>query len=86
MYLELAGAAQVPQQDKPSPSPRGRHDEELAYAVELWSEDRARVEKVLARAFNISLARAIFRAALEENPGRRVVLSHGPRVVEDNGE
>jgi hypothetical protein len=74
----------VPQQDKSSAS--ARPDEELPYAVELWSENRLGVEKILARAFKISLARAIFRAALEENPGRRIVLRHGERIVEDNGE
>lgn len=66
--------------------PHEQHDEELPYAVELWAEDRKSVEKVLARAFRLSLARAIFRAALDENPGRRVVLRHGRRIVEDNGE
>ena len=69
----------MPQQDKAS------DDAELPYAIELWDETRGRVEKILARAFKISLARAIFRAALDENPGRRVVLRHGERIVEDNG-
>lgn len=67
-------------------SPDNSHDEELPYAVELWNDNRSGVEKVLARAFKISLARAIFRAALEENPDRRIVLRHGERIVEDNGE
>ncbi|HWF64672.1 MAG TPA: hypothetical protein VN685_08685 [Rhizomicrobium sp.] len=75
----------MPDQDKASSSRDGRHDE-LPYAVELWSKDRSHVEKVLARAFKISLGRAIFRAALDENPGRRIVLRHGERIVEDNGE
>ena len=74
----------MPQQDKPSPQSFGAA-EELSYAVELWSEDRKSMEKVLARASKISLARAIFFAALGENPGRRIVLRHGGRIVEDNG-
>jgi hypothetical protein len=74
----------VSQKDKASPTARG--DEDLPYAVELWSEDRQQAEKVLARAFRISLARAIFRAALDESPGRRIVLRHGDRIIEDNGE
>lgn len=75
----------MPQQERVSPrSPA--HDEELPYAVELWDESRRQVEKILARAFRVSLARAIFRAALDENPGRRIVLRHGERIVEDNGE
>ena len=70
--------------DKPSSFAESGNDE-LPYAIELWSEDRAQVEKILARAFRISLARAIFRTALEENPGRRIVLRHDGRVIEDNG-
>lgn len=72
----------MPQPDSPPQNP----NEELAYAVELWDENRKGIEKILARAFNISLARAIFRTALEENPGRRIVLRHGSHIVEDNGE
>lgn len=72
------------QQDKASP--HGRQEEELPYAVELWNDSRTGVEKILARAFRLSLARAIFRTALEESPGRRIVLRHGDRIVEDNGE
>src|SRR5436305_1124376 len=51
----------VPPQDKASPA---QEDEQLLYAVELW--DAQQVEKILARALTMSLARAIFRAALEE--------------------
>ena len=70
---------------QPDSTPANRTDE-LSYAVELWDEHRKSVEKIMARAANLSLARAIFRAALEENPGRRIVLRHGERIVEDNGE
>jgi len=77
----------VPHQHKKPASQDGSPDnDELSYAVELWTPDRKSVEKVVARAFTISLARAIFRAALDENPGRRIVLRHGERIVEDNGE
>jgi len=86
--MERGSASDVPEQDKAS-APGGHHDgsqsDELPYAVELWSERRERMEKVLARAFKISLARAIFRAALEENPGRRIVLRQRERIIEDNG-
>lgn len=75
----------MPQEDKAT-SPASSRDDELPYAVELWDENRRAVEKILARAFKLSLARAIFRAALEENPNRRVVLRHGARILEDNGE
>jgi hypothetical protein len=39
------------------------------------------VERVLARAVNASLARAIFTAAQSEHPGRRIALRHGNRVL-----
>jgi hypothetical protein len=59
--------------------------EELPYRVELWRADgRAEVERVLARALNPSLARAIFTAATAEHPGRRLTLSEGDRIVADS--
>ena len=53
MYLELVGA-EVAREDQSSPGSDGRR-EELSYSVECWSEDRKQVEKVLARAANITL-------------------------------
>ena len=41
--------------------------EKLPYCIELWAENNARVEKVLARAATASLARAIFSAACDEH-------------------
>lgn len=73
------------QQDEPQTPPAASEDEGLSYAVELWDEHHSGVEKILARAFRLSLARAIFRAALDENPGRRITLRHDGRVLEDNG-
>lgn len=70
------------QQDEASPSPASTQDEDLSYAVALW--DHAGMEKILARASRLSLARAIFRAAREENPGRRIVLRHGERILEQD--
>jgi hypothetical protein len=62
------------------PDPR----EELPYRVELWAADGTdAVERVLARALNLHLARAIFKAATEEHPQRRITLSEGPRVIAD---
>jgi hypothetical protein len=82
----LAGTIKVREQDEPKSPPIANKDDELPYAVELWDETRSDIEKILARAFKMSLARAIFRAALEENPGRKVTLRHAGRVVEDNGD
>ena len=76
----------MPQQKNTSSPPPITHDVELPYAVELWNENHSGMEKILARAFSVSLARAIFRSAREENPGRRIVVRHGDRVLdEDNG-
>ena len=61
--------------------------EKLAYRIELWGEpDGAAVERVLARALNAQLARAIFRAVLTEHPGRRITLRSGARLLADSRE
>ncbi|HZQ00887.1 MAG TPA: hypothetical protein VFB13_15205 [Reyranella sp.] len=66
------------------PEPEVR--EELPYRVELWHVDgHARVERVLARALSAQLAQAIFKAAQEEHPRRRITLSKGDQVISDSG-
>ncbi len=61
-----------------SPSARS---ERLPYRIELW--ERANVERVLARAQNALLARAIFKAARSEYPDRRITLCRGSRTIAD---
>jgi hypothetical protein len=56
----------------------------LPYVVEIWDLPRAKVEEVMARADTLAVARAIFEAAISENPSRRVVLRQGARVIEDH--
>jgi len=59
--------------------------EKLPYRVELWDADkRGTVERVLARALNATLARAIFKAAQSEYPSRRITLRHRRRIVSDS--
>jgi hypothetical protein len=59
--------------------------EELPYRVELWHIDGTdTVERVLARALKVQLAQAIFKAAAEEHPERRITLCKGPRVIADS--
>jgi len=80
-------------QDKPR---RGRiarasgaaaRSETLPYRIELWgTADGAAVERVIARAFNAPLARAIFQAAQSENPERRITLSRGARLLADSAK
>jgi hypothetical protein len=75
-------------QDKATISRTGipsRSTEELPYRVELWVADRAEiVERVLARAVSLQLARAIFKAAQGEYPERRITLRKGTRIVADS--
>ena len=60
----------------------GRHN--LPYRIELWNLQRQGVERLLARAANVTLARAIFIAAQNEYLGRYVVLRRGSQVVAES--
>ena len=55
--------------------------ERLPYRIELWNSDADLLERVLARALNAQLARAIFRAAQKEHPDGRILLRRGTRTV-----
>lgn len=67
---------------RPPPEPQ----DELPYSIELWrAEDAAAVERVLARASSAQLAHAIFNAARNEHPGRRITLQQGSRIIADSG-
>ncbi|MBV9539757.1 MAG: hypothetical protein JO167_00695 [Alphaproteobacteria bacterium] len=66
-----------------------RPPEDLPYRIDLWrpgGENGGGVERVLARAASMPLARAIFKAAQGEHPDRRITLSKGNRVVADSAE
>lgn len=58
--------------------------EDLPYSVELWAQTDRKIERVLARACNGELAKAIFTAARDEFPERRLTLSKDGRVVADS--
>jgi hypothetical protein len=63
----------------------GNPPDDLPYSVELWAQtDRDKIERVLARACNGELAKAIFTAARDEFPERRLTLSKDGRVVADS--
>jgi hypothetical protein len=66
-------------------SPAAQHDK-LPYRIELCGEDANAPERVLALALNSALARAIFKAAQKEYPGRRILLRRGDRTVADSAE
>jgi hypothetical protein len=62
-----------------------RPSEDLPYRIELWRADGEQgVERVLARAVTAQLAHAIFKAAQDEHPQRRITLCKGNRVVSDS--
>lgn len=68
-------------------SRRSGRAEALPYRIELWNAgDRSAVERVLARAINAPLARAIFKAAQNEHPNRRITLRRGSRLIADTVE
>ena len=58
-------------------------NEKLPYRIELWDHDGRSLERVLARALNASLARALFKAAQKEHPDRRILLRRGTRTIAD---
>ena len=55
--------------------------DQLPFAVEEWDATGNHIERVLARAANILLARAAFDGAAKIYPGRVLTLRHGTRVV-----
>ncbi len=58
--------------------------ENLPYRIEVWNSANDAVERVLARATNAQLARAIFNAAQNENPGRRLTVRRGSKIILDS--
>lgn len=60
--------------------------ENLPYRVELWDNPADQVQRLLARAANVLLARAIFKEAQTEYPGRRVTVSDGAKIIADSGK
>ncbi len=66
-------------------SPSGDPPDDLPYSVELWDRGNPdKIERTLARACNGELAKAIFTAAQDEFPERRITLSRSGRVVSDS--
>ena len=55
--------------------------ESLPYVIELWNRAGNEPVRVIARARNAGLARAIFKAAVAENPERKLTLRRDGRVL-----
>lgn len=67
-----------------TPPPQGRFqggDDDLPYAVELWSADEAALEQVVAVSASPSIGYAAYFAATREYPGRVIVLRHLDRII-----
>ena len=72
-------------QSKDKIPPPSSPPEDLPFQVELWHDGIGdKVERVLARAQNAQLGRAIFKAASEEHPRRRITLSKGDEIIADS--
>jgi hypothetical protein len=65
-------------------SPPAEPLDELPYSIELWRAQDAAIERVLARASSARLAHAIFAAARNEHPGRRLTLHKDGRIIADS--
>jgi hypothetical protein len=61
-------------------------DEDLPFSIELWDRKGQSRQRVLARAFNSVLARAIFKAAQKEHPERRILMRRGARTIADSAD
>jgi hypothetical protein len=61
--------------------------EDLPFRVELWHDGgHDAVERILARAANAQLARAIFKAAQGDHPQRRITLRRDNRIIADSAK
>jgi hypothetical protein len=58
----------------------------LSFEIELWDCDHTSVERILARAATVTLARTIFTAARTEYPDRYLTLRQGTKVLDSTGE
>ena len=58
-----------------------REHDGLPYVIEIWSKTGSQPLRVIARAQNAALARAIFRAAAAENPERKLTLRRDGRTL-----
>jgi hypothetical protein len=58
--------------------------ESLSFVVELFHAEEDRPDRILGRALNLTLARAIYVAALQDFPNRRIVIRKGGMIITDN--
>jgi hypothetical protein len=61
-----------------------KRSEDLPFAIELWDVQNTMVERVIARASNPQLARAIFGSAQKKYPERRITVPRGAETLLDS--
>jgi hypothetical protein len=61
---------------------RSLHDDAVPFSVEVWPEGGR--PRVLGRAATLTLAHAVYTAALESYPGARILLKRGAEVFRDS--
>jgi hypothetical protein len=59
----------------------GAPEDPLPYTVEVGDHDLSRPDKVIGRAANIMLARAIFEAAQKDYAGKPIRLRRGADII-----
>jgi hypothetical protein len=52
------------------------------YSIELFKQDGEGIEQVLGRHANITIARSIYRASVDQYAGRLIMLCDGARVLD----
>ena len=66
---------------KRNPNDVAHEHDALPYVIELWNKTGSQPLRVIARAQNAALARAIFKAASAENPERKFTLRRDGRTL-----
>lgn len=55
--------------------------DDFPFSIELWNPGKDKIDRVLALAATLSLARAMFKAARNEYPDRYITLRNGEKVI-----
>jgi hypothetical protein len=53
----------------------------LLFRIEVWDDTDSYVDELIAEVAQVVVARAAFREAVKQRPGRCIVLRHGARIL-----
>jgi hypothetical protein len=56
----------------------------MSFRIEMWDDDDARIEEVIALVSVHAVARAAFTEAVKRRPGRIITLRQRSRVLADS--